>query len=84
MTARQRRDGWPWVAGRPTTTPHPVDLDESRALVNATALEVARLTEELRLALRRLEEAQVEARVASECIAARDAVQAIARARRID
>ena len=51
------------------------------ALVNVTALEVARLTEELRLALRRLEDAQLEARIASGCVAAQQAMTAIANAR---
>ena len=60
-------------------------LRETEALVHSTALAVARLTEGLRLALLRLEEAQSEARLAAECVAALAAGRAIARARqRID
>lgn len=78
----QRRSGWPWPAA-----PHPllgeqVALRETEALVQSTALAVTRLTEELRLALLRLEDAQAEARATSECVAARAAGRAIAHARR--
>ena len=79
---RQRRAGWPWPSA-PRASRHDEDaLQESQALVHATALAVARLTDELSLALRRLEEAQAEARLASECVAARTATRVIAHARR--
>ena len=83
-TPRPRRAGWPWPAARRPALPDDDALHDSQALVNATAFEVAQLTEQLHLALGRLEQAQLEARVASECVAAREAVQAIARAQRVD
>lgn len=79
---RRRREGWPWTAARQHSPRDENALRESEALVQATALAVARLTEELRLALRRLEEVQAEARVASQCVAARTATRVIAHARR--
>ena len=78
---RPRRDGWPWPATPQPPSQEDFGLRQTEALVRATALAVARLTEELRLALLRLEEAQAEARVASECVATREAAEAIARAR---
>ena len=80
-TPRQRREGWPWPAARPSSPTNFDSLHQSQALVQATAVEVARLTDELRLALRRLDEAQLEERVASECVASDEAARAIARAR---
>ena len=77
-----RRDGWPWPASPQPSAQDDFGLRESEALVHATALAVAHLTEELRLAMARLDEAQAEARVASACIATREATEAIARARR--
>ena len=78
----RRRDGWPWPAASHPSTSDRIELRQTEALVHSTALAVARLTEELRLALRRLEEAQEEARLASECVAARAATRAIAHAQR--
>ena len=79
---RPRREGWPWPAARQSSSSDEIALRESEALVQSTALAVSRLTEELSLALRRFEEAQAEARVASECVAARSATRVIAHARR--
>ena len=77
-----RRHGWPWPTTPPEQAPpDDADLLESEALVRAEALTVARLTGELHMALRRLEDAQLEARIAGECVAARQAVAAISRAR---
>jgi hypothetical protein len=78
---RRRREGWPLSAARQPAPSDDMALRESEALVHATALAVARLTEELRLALRRFEEARAEARVVSECVAARSATRVIAHAR---
>jgi len=52
--------------------------------VAATALSVANLTEELRLALRGLDQAQREAQLIAECVAAREAIQLITRAQQAD
>ena len=79
---RQRRAGWPWPPAPQASRNDEDALQESEALVHATALAVARLTDELSLALRRLEEAQAEARLASQCVAARTATRVIAHARR--
>ena len=81
---RPRREGWPWpasAAGRPGMTQGADDLASADARVVATALDVAQLTEELRLALIRLEDAQSEARLVAECAAAREAGRLIARMR---
>ena len=87
--SRPRREGWPWPA--PTgdanareTAQNADELASADALVAATALSVAQLTEELRLALRRLDEAQREARLVAECAAAREAIRLITRARQAD
>lgn len=77
-----RRAGWPWPA--PQASLDHDALAASQKLVNVAALAVMELTEALRLALRRLEEAQAEARVTSASIATREADEAIAHARRHD
>ena len=79
---RPRREGWPWPAARQSSSSDEMALHESEALLQSTAQAVARLTQELSLALRRFEEAQVEVRVASQCVAARTATRVIAHARR--
>ena len=79
---RPRREGWPWPAARQPAPSDDMALRESEARVQATALAVARLAEELRLALRRFEDAQAEVRVASRCVAAHSATRVIAHARR--
>ncbi len=83
----RRREGWPWesatTAARAGRVVHDAEeLARADALVAATALSVAQLTEELRLALRRLQEAQHEARVVAECAASREAGSLIERVRR--
>ena len=83
-TPRQKREGWPWPALVPRSTTHFDALAEAQALVNVAAVSVADLTEALRLAVQRLEEAQAEARVAAACVATREAEEAILRARRRD
>ena len=79
---RLRPEGWPWPATPACSINDERALRESAALVQSTALAVARLTEESRLALRQLDEAQAEARAASPCAAARTATRVIAHARR--
>ncbi len=56
--------------------------DPRRAPGQDPDLAVAELTEALRLALQRLQEAEAEAQVAAACVAARDADAAIEKARR--
>ena len=81
---RHHRAGWPWPAATQDT---PIDEDalgQAQALVAIAAQSVIDLTEALRLALKRLEQAQGDAEVASACVAAREADEAIANARRHD
>ena len=79
---RSRREGWPWPATQ-ASLDHDA-LAASQNLVNVAALEVEALTEALRLALQRFEQAHAEASLTSEAIATREADQAIAQARRHD
>ena len=83
-TPRQRREGWPWPALVTRSRPDVDALAEAQTLVNVAALAVAEMTEALRLALQRLEDAQREAAVAAACVATREAAEAIAHARRSD
>ena len=79
-----RREGWPWPAAVVAKSATAEDADElacANALVATTALSVAQLTEELRLALLRLDEAQREARLVAECVALREAGRCIERIR---
>ena len=80
LPRRRQPEGWPWPA-RNAVSPIADDRARADAPVAAKALSVAQLTEDLRLALRRLEEAQQEARLAAECEAPREAGQLIERAR---
>jgi hypothetical protein len=79
---RPRRDGWPWPAAPQPSLHDDCALRATEAVVHTAALAVGRLSGELTLALRRLEEALAEAQVASEQVAARKAIEAIDHARR--
>ncbi len=79
---RPRRPGWPWPAPQASIDDHA--LAEAHDLVTIAALAVTELTEALQSALRRLEEVQLEAGLTSASVAAREADDAIAHARRRD
>lgn len=82
---RTRREGWPWpdASGAAQAPVDEVADAVARADIQlATAvLGVTQSTEQLRLALLRLEEAKREAELAAECQALREAGRVIARAR---
>ncbi len=82
---RHRREGWPWpdrAAGRNESTREAAERASADALVAAAALGVAKLSDELRLAVLRLEDAQREASLVAECAAAWEANRLLARIRR--
>ena len=81
-TPRRRRNEWPWPPASQAPLRDEAAFAASESRVNAAALTVARLTDDLKQALKRLEHAQAEARIVSERVAAADAARAIARARR--
>ena len=79
---RPSRAGWPWPTPQASLDDHA--LAEAHNLVTMAALAVTELTEALQSALRRLEEVQLKASLTSASVAAREADDAIAQARRRD
>lgn len=79
---RYRREGWPWQPVAPVAVSAQDALNEAQARTYTTALDVAELTEALRLALQRLHEARADAHVLAVGAAVRAADLAIANARR--